>query len=208
MRCPVCDQDYGLTHACTGIPPAVAPEDVAPPPALRFAPIHYFLEALKILRWDDAAVRRASRDNNALVYGVMILAIGVALPMLVAVVRVVSVGVSLNWARLAFGYVVLLMVSILWILFQIGLSHLLARWLFQAKGSYLALLRAFFLGQMYQWLSVIPYVGGSLAGLGGIAVLMMVFEEVDEIERMKAFGLATAVGVTFFILGVYLQPAK
>jgi hypothetical protein len=33
--------------------------------------------------------------------------------------------------------------------------------------------------------------GGALAGLGGIAVLMIVFEEVDEIERMKAFGQGT-----------------
>lgn len=34
-----------------------------------------------------------------------------------------------------------------------------------------------------------------MVGVGGVAVLMMVFEEVDEIERMKAFGLAAAIGI-------------
>jgi len=35
---------------------------------------------------------------------------------------------------------------------------------------------------------------GALVGLGGIAVLMIVFEEVDGIDRMKAFGLAATIG--------------
>jgi hypothetical protein len=46
---------------------------------------------------------------------------------------------------------------------------------------------------------IAPVAGNILAGLGGIAVLMIVFEEVDGIERMKAFGLAATIGVAFWI---------
>jgi hypothetical protein len=42
-----------------------------------------------------------------------------------------------------------------------------------------------------------------LVGIGGIAVLMMVFEEVDGIERMKAFGLAATIGVVFWIASIW-----
>ena len=75
MQCAVCGQEYGVTHTCAGIAPMTTPEETAPPPGLRFAPVHYFREAIKISCWDDAAVRRAARDNNSLLYGFLILAI-------------------------------------------------------------------------------------------------------------------------------------
>jgi hypothetical protein len=93
------------------------------------------------------------------------------------------------------------------IVLQIGLSHVLAKVLFEAKGSYLGIIRAYMLGQMFRWLVIIPIVGGILVGVGGVAVLMMVFEEVDEIERMKAFGLAAAIGITFWILSIRIARA-
>lgn len=55
-------------------------------------------------------------------------------------------------------------------------------------------MRACLLGQLFRCLVLVPVGGDALVGLGGIAVLMIVFEEVDEIERMKAFGLAAAIG--------------
>jgi hypothetical protein len=60
---------------------------------------------------------------------------------------------------------------------------------------------------MFRWLIIIPIVGGLLVGLGGIAVLMMAFEEVDEIDRMKAFGLATVIGVTFSVAAIWLTTS-
>lgn len=38
-----------------------------------------------------------------------------------------------------------------------------------------------------------------LVGIGGVAALMMAFEEVDELERMKTFGLAATIGMLFWI---------
>jgi len=204
MQCSVCGQDYGLTHSCAGIAPMTSPDELAPPPPLRFAPIHYLAEAFKILCWDDAAVRRASRDNNSLLYGFLILAFAVALPFAVLAVRFASLGFPIRWQLVLTRYALTVVVSLIWILLQIGLSHVLAKALLDAKGSYIAVMRAYLLGQLVQCLAVIPVVGGMAAGLGGIAVLMLVFEEVDGIERMKAFGLAAAIGVVFFILSIWV----
>src|SRR5260370_19485642 len=55
-----------------------------------------------------------------------------------------------------------------------------------------------------RWLIVIPIVGGMLVGIGGVAALMMAFEDVDEIERMKTFGLAATIGILFWIASVWI----
>ena len=39
--------------------------------------------------------------------------------------------------------------SLIWMLLQIGLSHVLAKALFEAKGSYIEPVRAYMLGQMF-----------------------------------------------------------
>ena len=213
MQCAVCGQEYGVTHACAGIAPMTTPEEKAPPPGLRFAPLHYFGEAVKILCWDDAAVRRASRDNNSLLYGFLILAIAPALSLGLMTLRNAGLGFPVPWDLVVRRYAFTLLFALIWIILQIGLAHLLAKTLFEAKGTYTAIMRAYLLGQLFQWLAVVPYIGGLLSGLGGIAVLMLVFEEVDEIERMKAFGLAAAIGVTFWILSIWavtsaVRPAR
>jgi hypothetical protein len=204
MQCPVCGQDYGFTHKCAGIAPMTTPEETAPPPGLRFAPVHYFGEAVKILCWDDAAVRRASRDNNPWLYGFLIVAIAPALPLGLLTLRNASLGYPVPWGLIISRYAFTLVFSLVWIVLQIGLSHVLAKTLFDAKGSYVAIMRAYLLGQLFRWLAIVPVVGGLLTGVGGIAVLMLVFEEVDGIERMKAFGLATVIGVVFGILSIWV----
>jgi hypothetical protein len=183
------------------------PEETAPPPGLRFAPIHYFVEAIKILRWDDEAVRRASRDNNSLLYGFLILAIAPALPLGLMTLQNLGLGYPVPWNLVLRGYAVALLFALVWIFLQIGLAHLLAKVLSEAKGTYIAIMRAYLLGQLFQWLAVVPFVGGLLSGVGGIAVLMLTFEEVDGIERMKAFGLATAIGVAFWILSILVATS-
>jgi hypothetical protein len=181
---------------------------LVPPPKLRFDPAYYFSEAFKILRWDDAAVRRAARDDNSLLYGLVIVALGAALPFVLMTLRSASLGYSVPWILVGTRYVFVFVFSLIWIVLQIGLAHVLAKVLFGAKGSYASLLRAFLLGQLYEWLAVVPIVGGLLSGIGGIAVLMMVFEEVDGIERMKAFGLAAAIGIAFWLLSFWIATSR
>jgi hypothetical protein len=204
MKCDVCGLEYGLSHNCSGISPLITPDELAPPPGLRFAPLHYFEEAFKIMTWDDAAVRRASKDNNSLVYGLAILAMGTAAPFGFLLLRDMGLGYTTPGRLLGVRYAMALAYSLAWIIAQIGLSHVLAKTFFEAKGSFVEIMRAYMLGQMFRWLIVIPLIGSMLVGLGGIAVLMMVFEEVDGIERMKAFGLAAAIGVTFWIASIWV----
>jgi hypothetical protein len=206
MQCAVCGQDYGLTHTCTGIAPMTTAEETAPPPPLRFAPFHYLDEAVKILCWDDAAVRRASKDNNSLLYGFLILLVAPVFPLGFLALRDINLGYAIPWGLIASRYGTTLLYSLVWIVLQIGLSHVLAKTLFEAKGSYVAIMRAYLLGQLYRWLSVVPLVGGLLTGVGSVAVLMLVFEEVDGIERMKAFGLAASIGVIFWFASMWLAP--
>jgi len=117
--------------------------------------------------------------------------------------RNVGLGYPVPWDLLLRRYGLTLLFALIWIILQIGLAHLLAKTLFEAKGTYIAIMRAYLLGQLFQWLVVVPFIGGLLGGLGGIAVLMLVFEEVDGIERMKAFGLAAAIGLTFWMLSIW-----
>lgn len=83
-----------------------------------------------------------------------------------------------------------------------GYRNLLAKLLFDAKGSYLQIMRAYVLGQLYRCLIIVPVGAGALINIAGIAVLMIVFEEVDEIERMKAFGLAAAIGIIMWVASI------
>jgi len=202
-QCSVCGQEYGLTHNCAGIAPLVAADETAPPPKLRFAPLYYLDEAFKIMSWDDAAVRRSSRDNNSLLYGFLILAVATTIPFGFLAQRSLQLGYSIPWGLMATRYPQTLAYTLAWIILQVGLSHHLARLFFDARGSYLGVLRAYMLGQLFRCLLIVPVWGGALAGLGGIAVLMIVFEEVDGIERMKAFGLAATIGVAFWVASIW-----
>jgi len=202
-QCSVCGQEYGLTHNCAGIAPLVAAEETAPPPKVRFAPLYYLDEAFKIMIWDDAAVRRASRDNNSLLYGLLILAVGTAIPFGFLAQRSVQLGYPIPWGLMATRYPQTLAYTLAWIILQVGLSHQLAKLFFDARGSYLGVMRAYMLGQLFRCLQIVPVWGGALAGLGGIAVLMIVFEEVDGVERMKAFGLAATIGVAFWVASIW-----
>ena len=130
----------------------------------------------------------------------MIVAIAVAIPFVSLLLKNASLGYAAPWKLIAPRYFGALMFSLLWMCLQIGLAHLLAKTFFQARGSFVGLIRPYFLGQIYQWLVIVPIVGGLIVGIGGIALLMMVFEEVDGIGRMKAFGLAMVIGVTFWVL--------
>jgi len=115
----------------------------------------------------------------------------------------VTLGYPIPWSLMPVRYAKLLIVSLLWIVLQIGLSHYLAKLLLDANGSYLGIMRAYMLGQMFRLLVLIPVIGGMLVGIGGIAVLMMVFEEVDGVERMKAFMLAATIGIVFWIASIW-----
>src|SRR5713101_3104468 len=199
-RCPACGQTYGLTHACPGAIAATSSALVEQPAPTGFAPAYYFRQAIGIARFDDGAILRGSRDPKALFYGIAIWLFGQLLATAAGVFPVAARGYEVNWLRVAMGIPILIAFSAVWALLQYAICHLLGRWWFGATGTYMGVLRAMLLGSMVLWAIVIPYVGTIIAGLWSIAVLMRVFEEVDGIERMKAYGLAFVVGLCFWAL--------
>lgn len=54
MKCSVCDQEYGVTHVCAGVPPVPPLSDIKAPRG--FALWHYVQEAYRIASWDDDAI--------------------------------------------------------------------------------------------------------------------------------------------------------
>jgi hypothetical protein len=208
QECPACGQTYGLTHTCPGaIASANAPADewVAPK---GFAPLFYLREAIAIAKFEDGAIIGASRDEVALVYGAIIWLLSrfviYSVRLVLPYAQAIEHGYILNWTRIEMGILFGVIADTVWALAQYGVCHLCARWWFGARGTYVGILRAMWLGSFVSLTLLIPYVGTLVAGIWMLAILMRVFEEIDGIERMKAFALSFGFGFFFFILGLTL----
>jgi len=208
LRCKVCGIDYGVSHECSGLSPGMTLEEVAPPPS-EFAPFYYIRMAFNIVRWDDMSVRRASRDPNALVYGAALSAISAAIIFLVtglprmltregrapeAIFLGSLLGLVFVWAYMG-------LIAII----QIGLCHAIAKVFLGATGTLVGVARPLFLGWFVNVLVLIPVIGIYAAAAAWAAVLMLVFEEVDGIERMQAFLISAGINVVFLALN-FLVP--
>jgi hypothetical protein len=208
MRCAVCGMDYGLSHNCSGIAPLPTPEETAPPPA-GFAPLYYLRLAFDIARWDDVSIRRASRDSNALYYGAALWAISVMVIFLRTAIPALARLQGPSAAPvigLIVGVVFMLVYMALIVVIQLGLCHLIAKWFFGATGTFVAVMRPLLLAWFVNGLILIPYFGMLAAGIAWTAVLMMVFEEVDGIGRLQAFGISAGINVCFILLQYVLRP--
>jgi hypothetical protein len=205
VRCKVCGIEYGVSHECSGLAPGISLEEAAPPPS-GIAPFYYVRMAWKIVTWDEIAIRRASRDPNALVYGAAfflvsqaIIFLATALPKLRA--REDSTGEVVFWGVLLGLAFVWAYMSILTVI-QIGLCHAIARVFLEANGTFMGVLRPLFLGWFVNCLILIPVAGMYAAAIAWTAVLMLVFEEVDGIGRMQAFLISAGINVAFLVLAL------
>ena len=210
MRCNVCGMEYGLAHNCSGIAPLLTAEETAPPPS-GFSPAYYLRLAFNIARWDDMAIRRASRDTNALFYGALLWAISAAIIFLGTALPGMLRRSPASPDRFLLGLILGLL--FVWVymgaivLFQLSLCHLIAKWFFGATGTYLSVMRPLLLGWFVNCLILIPVVGTLAAAIAWTAVLMMVFEEVDGIGRLQAFGISAGINICFLILQ-FMLPAS
>ena len=210
MRCAVCGMEYGLSHNCSGIAPLLTAEETAPPPT-GFSPGYYLRLAFNIARWDEISIRRASRDPNSLFYGAVLWAISAA---------IILLGTALPgmlrhspWSTEVFVLGLILGLLFVWVylgavvLIQLSLCHLIAKWFFGATGTYLGVMRPLLLGWFVNCLIPIPFVGILAAAIAWTAVLMLVFEEVDGIGRLQAFGISAGINVCFTALQ-FMIPVK
>lgn len=89
------------------------------------------------------------------------------------------------------------------VVIQLGLCHLIAKWFFGATGTFAGVMRPLLLA-----LVLIPFLGMLAAAIAWTAVLMMVFEEVDGIGRLQAFGISAGINVCFLRLQYALQQPR
>lgn len=213
MKCEVCGMEYGVSHSCGGprSPEAqqIAMADMTPPAGA--GPAYYLGEAWKIVGWDDLAIRRNSKDAAATTYGVLFWFASMLLILVIqtyplmkmklanASPGTLAVGMVFG---LAFGMIVMGLITFL----QLGLCHLIAKVSFGATGKFVEVMRPLLLGWFVNCLILIPVAGMLLAGIGWTAVLMMVFEEVDGIGRLQAFGISAGINVCFFAIQIALMP--
>jgi hypothetical protein len=85
-------------------------------------------------------------------------------------------------------------------LLRFAICHFLAKQFFGGDGKFVALIRALFLGSVASWLIIVPVLGSLLVGIASTIVIMVVFEEIDHIERLQAFVLAVGVNIGFAVL--------
>jgi len=201
MECPICGQSYDVSHDC---PEAEEPsaEEIASPPA-GFAPLHYFLEAIRVVRLDEDAIERISLDRRTLPYGVLFLFLALSIVGLNSVLPLIMAG-RLNWAAYISRFMILFPFSLIMALAQFGVCHLLARGVFGGTGSAMGVIRPMLFGSIVQGLLVFPRVGPLAASLWSLAILLLVLEVVDEIGRLKAFGISLAVVAAFLVMRRYL----
>jgi hypothetical protein len=200
--------DYGLAHNCSGIGPALTPEEAAPPPP-GIAPLYYLRLAFRIARWDDVAIRRAARDPDSLFYGAAFSAasaalifLGTALPKMLK--RPGANAETLTWGVLL-GLVFVWVYMAVIVMVQLGLCHLIAKWFFGATGTFRGVMRPLLLGWFVNCLILIPVVGPLASAVAWTAVLMMVFEEADGIERLQAFLISAGINVVFLALQFFVR---
>jgi len=213
MKCDVCGLEHGVSRNCPGPLSAAGQENLtAGEKARTDGGVSYYLgEAVKIVRWDDTALRRNARDPRATPYALLVWMTAALVILLVSswsgLSRALPRGNPVAFVigaevGLGFGLIVVAIITFV----QLGLCHLIAKWLFGATGRFRELMRPLLLGWFVNCLAVIPVAGALLAAIGWTAVLMMVFEEVDEIERLQAFGISAGINVCFLILQIWLMP--
>ena len=210
MRCDVCGLDYGLSHNCPG-PLSQEILDAGLQAPANAGMGYYLSQAWKIVRWDEIAIRRNARDQRATMYALLLWIAAMLIVLLVASLpRLLSVLTRAKPFAMVIGAIVgitfglIMMASITFA--QLALCHLIAKWFFGATGKFPELMRPLLLGWWVNCLAVIPVVGILLAGIGWTAVLMMVFEEVDGIERLQAFGISAGINLCVFAIQFWLMP--
>ena len=174
---------------------------------------YYLGEAFKIVRWDDVAIRRNAKDQRATMYAVVIWLAAIFLFLCLSTwpywfTTPVAANPSKLILVLATGVIFMFVVLAIVTLVQLSLCHSIAKLLFGAKGRFIEVMRPLLLGWIVNLLGVIPVAGTLFAAIGWTAVLMMVFEEVDEIERLQAFGISAGINVVFTVLMFMLVPAR
>jgi hypothetical protein len=200
--------EYTVGHDCSGIAPLLIPEEMKSPPA-GICPGYYLRMAFDIARLDGVAIRRVSRDPDALFYGAVFSGISAAIIFLLTALPKMltregaTVG-TIFWGLLL-GLVFVCSYSGVVALAQIGTAHFIARCFLGGTGTLFAVMRPALLGWFVNCLTPIPVIGLLAAAIAWTVVLLKILEEVDCIGRLQAVLISVGINAIFLAL-VYLVP--
>ncbi len=208
MRCQACGMEYAGSHDCSAALPLMIPEEMRPPPD-GFCPGYYLRMAFDIARMDGVAIRRVSRDPDALFYGAVFSGISAAIIFLVTALpkmltREGATGGTIFWGLLL-GLTFVCLYSGVVALVQIGAAHFVARCFLGGTGTFFAVMRPALLGWFLNCLTAVPVVGVPAAAIAWTLVLMMILEEVDGIGRLQALLISAGINAIFLAL-IYTLP--
>lgn len=182
-----------MTHNCGGASPVIVlptdtPKEVTPPPS-GFLPVYYARESFLIATWNAEAIQRASRDRQALPYGIFVWLIANSTYVLLTM-ALASGGRPLKLLPTIVAVIWLLVTAAVLSLAQVGACFLIAKWFMGGEGRFVEILRPLLLGSMTLILLAIPYVGVYIAAIAWICVFAMVFQVVADVDAFSAYVLS------------------
>ena len=204
MRCSVCRRNYATVHECPG---TLYMGDVSKPDN-GFLLGYYLGEALRIFKLDHMAIRRIEHDRRSIFFSIPIFYIILWISVLPGLIVEMARDSELDLLTLIVAAILALIYPVVCgiaLLVQIGIGHGLARWFFGGQGSYVRLLRPYLFGSMLPAiLGAVPIIGYYISGSGGLVIWMWIFEEVEGISRIQAFGI---VFICIIFLLILMLPA-
>lgn len=209
MQCPLCGIEYDLSHECPGVATDLAGEEAWPHTG-GFAPAHFVRMGLEIALLKGVAIRRAACDPNAIVYGSVFCAISAAaifllsaLPSMlrrpVASLETIALGLLLGFI-FSWVYLGLIVVG------QLGLCHIVAKAVFDGKGTFLGVMRPSLLAGFVSCLVLIPDFGAFAVVVAWSAIVGRVLEKVNRIAPLPAYLIPSVINFLFF--GLAYQVSK
>jgi hypothetical protein len=203
MRCEVCGFEFAGSHDCSGIQPHALPEEMMPPPD-GICPGYYLAMAFRIAGCDGIAIRRTSRDPDALFYGAIFSTIAASITFFVTALpkmltREGRTPGTIFWGLLL-GLLFVCIYSVAVVFIQIGVAHFIVRTLLRGEGTLFAAMQPALLGCFVNCLSLIPVAGPALAATAWTAVMMKVLEEVDGTARVPALLISATINGIFLAL--------
>jgi len=155
---------------------------------------------LRIVRWDDEAIRRVKDDPRVLPYGILIWTLANAIPYLIIVFLWANKPSALRPTQLLVSFAAALVLGAILGLIQVGIVHLVAKYFCGGDGRFVQILRPLLLVSFVYVLQAIPVAGTLIAGIAWVCVMVMVFDEVDEMPQLTAFVVSAVAGLGLRLL--------
>jgi len=202
--------EYAGSHDCAGVAPPFIPEEMVPPPE-GICPGYYLRMAFNIALLNGVAIRRTSRDPDALFYGAIFSTIIATITFLVTALRKIltreaATAGTIFWSLLL-GLLFVCIYSAIAAFVQIGAAHFIVRCFLGGEGTLFAVMQPALLGWFVNVLALIPVIGPTIAAIAWAAILMMILEEVDGTARLPAFLISAGINAVFLAL-LYLVPRQ